>query len=90
MDRRLKTASHLERMVLHEMRSHAICNGISAVTVRETADGRGWEVVDLYGPGGVVPDRCRDICIAAADELRKHYDLMPENQLVPDDDLRMD
>jgi hypothetical protein len=89
MDRRLKTASHLERMVLMEMRRHAICDGVSAVTVRE-AEGGGWEVADLYGPGGVVPAPCREICAAAAEELRQHYDLLPESQLAPDDDLRLD
>ena len=90
MNRRLKTASHLERMVLLEMRRHAICDGMSAVTVRETADGRSWEVADLHAPGGVVPGPCRDICAAVAQELRQHYDLLPESQLVPDHDLRMD
>jgi hypothetical protein len=90
MDKRLKTASHLERMILMEMRRHAICDGISAVTVRETADGQGWEVADVYGPGGVVSPACREICAAAAAELRRHYDLLSEDQLVPDDDLRSD
>jgi len=87
MNRRLKTASHLERMVLLELRRHALCNGISAVTVRATADGESWEVADIYGPGGAVPAACRDVCKTAADELRKLYDLLPENQLAPDFDL---
>ena len=89
MDRRLKTASHLERMILVELRRHAVCDAISAVTVRETADGKGWEVTDMYAPGGAVPAACRDICSAAADELRQHYDILPESQLAPDDSLRM-
>jgi hypothetical protein len=89
MDRRQKTSSHLERMLLMEMRRYALCNAVSAVTVRETADGRSWEVVDIYGPGGVVPAPCREICAAAAAELRKHYDLLPDSQLAPDDDLRL-
>ena len=90
MDRRLKTASHLERMLLLELRRHAICAGISAVTVRETADGRSWDVTDLHAPGGgMVAQTCRDICAAAAEELRQHYDLLPESNLVPDDDLRL-
>jgi uncharacterized protein with von Willebrand factor type A (vWA) domain len=90
VDRRLKTASHLERMVLQDMRRHAICDGVSAVTVRETPNGKGWDVVDLYAPGGAVSAACRDIARATADELRQHYDLLPESQLVPDHDLRMD
>jgi hypothetical protein len=90
MDKRLKTASHLERMILMEMRRHSICNGISAITVRATADGTGWEVVDLYAPGGMVPAACREICISAQAELRRDYDLLPEHHLAPDDDLRAD
>ena len=90
MNRRLKTASHLERMVLQELRRHAICGGVSAVTVQETPDGQSWEVVDLYAPGGVVSPACRDIALAAAEELRLDYDLLPESQLIPDYDLRME
>jgi hypothetical protein len=89
MDRRLKTASHLERMLLIEMRRHAICNAVSAVTVRPTADGSSWEVSDLHAPGGTIAATCRDICTAAAAQLRRDYDLLPEDQLVPDDDLRL-
>lgn len=89
MDRRLKTAAHLERMILIEMRRHAICDGISAVTVRELADGKGWEVTDIHSPGGAVSGACRDICLAAAAELRDHYDILPERDLAPDDELRM-
>ena len=89
MNRRLKTASHLERMVLEEMRRHAICDGVSAVTVQEAAGARNWEVADLYAPGGVVSGACRDIALAAAGNLRQDYDLLPESQLVPDYDLRM-
>ena len=88
MNRRQKTASHLERMVLTDMRRYALCNGVSAVTVRPTADGS-WEVAELYGPGGTVPDACREIGLAAAAALRQEYDLLPESQLVPDDDLRL-
>jgi hypothetical protein len=87
MNGRLKTATHLERMVLTEMRRHALCAAISAVTVRSTADGASWEIADIYAPGGSVPPPCRELCLAAARELRKHYDLLPEGQLVPDDDL---
>jgi hypothetical protein len=88
MNRRQKTASHLERMVLTDMRRYALCNGVSAVTVRPTADGVGWEVADFYAPGGV-PAACREIGLAAAEALREHYDLLPDSQLAPDDDLRL-
>ena len=90
LNRRLKTAAHLERMVLQELRRHALCGGVSAVTVAESPDGQGWEVADLYVPGGVVPGACRDIALAAAEELRQQYDLLPDSQLVPDYDLRME
>jgi bacterioferritin-associated ferredoxin len=88
MNRRQKTASHLERMVLTDMRRYALCNGVSAVTVRATADGESWEVADFYAPGGV-PTACREIGLAAAEALRQDYDLLPESQLAPDDDLRL-
>jgi hypothetical protein len=89
MNRRQKTASHLERMVLTHMRRHALCNSVSAVTVRPTADGVGWEVANVYAPGGTVSAACREIGLAAAEALRQDYDLLPESQLGPDDDLRM-
>jgi hypothetical protein len=89
MNRRLKTASHLERLLLLELRRYAICDGITAVTVRESADGRSWEVANIHAPGGTAPPACREICAALVDELRKNYDLLPENQLVPDDGLRL-
>ena len=89
MNRRLKTTAHLERMVLQELRRHALCGGVSAVTVAETPDGQGWEIADLYAPGGTVSAACRGIALAAAEELRRHYDLLPESQLVPDHDLRL-
>jgi hypothetical protein len=89
MNRRQKTASHLERMVLTDMRRHALCDGVSAVTVRPTADGASWEVAAFYAPGGAVPAVCREIGLAAAETLRREYDLLPESQLAPDDDLRL-
>lgn len=89
MDRRLKTAQHLERMIRVEMRRHAICDGVSAVTVSELADGKGWEVTDIHAPGGAVSAACRDICLAAAAALRERYDILPERDLAPDDDLRL-
>ena len=89
MNRRQKTASHLERMVLTDMRRYARCSGVSAVTVRATADGVGWEIAAFYAPGGAVSAACREIGLAAAEALREHYDLLPESQLGPDDDLRL-
>lgn len=88
MDRRLKTASHLERMILHELRRHALCDAVTGATVRPAADEAGWELADLYAPGGAVPAACRDICAHIVEELRRNYDLLPESYLVPDDDLR--
>ncbi|HEY7299776.1 MAG TPA: hypothetical protein VH684_17860 [Xanthobacteraceae bacterium] len=89
MNRRLKTASHLERLLLLELRRYALCDGITAVTVGESADGRSWEVTDIHAPGGTAPAACREICAGLADQLRQNYDLLPESQLVPDDDLRL-
>jgi hypothetical protein len=74
-------------MVLTDMRRFALCNGVSAVTVQATADGKSWEIADFYGPGGTVPAACREIGLAAAEALRKDYDLIPDSQLAPDDDL---
>jgi hypothetical protein len=89
MHRRLKTASHLERMILMEMRQHAVCHGVSAVTVSELADSKGWEVADIHAPGGTASPACREVCAAIAERLRQHYDILPERDLAPDDDLRM-
>jgi hypothetical protein len=89
MDRRLKTAQHLERMILTEMRRHAICDSVQAITVRELADHKGWEVSDIHSPGGTVSPACRDVCMATADALREQYDILPERDLTPDDDLRL-
>lgn len=90
LDPKRKTSSHLERMILSELRRHSICAGISGITVRPTADGKSWEVADIYAPGGgAVPPICREICLSAAEELRQRFDLLPESELVPDDDLRI-
>ena len=89
MTPRQKTAAHLERMILMELRRCATCTAVSAVTVRATADGKSWEVADLYAPGGVVSPPCRDIAAAAADALRPRYDLLSEDELAPDDELRL-
>ena len=71
MDRRLKTAPELERMIMVEMQRHAICAGVQALTVRAMADGTSWEIADIRVPGGVVPAACRDICETAAADLRE-------------------
>jgi hypothetical protein len=89
MDRRLKTASHLERMIMIEMRRHAICDGVSAVTVSELPDGKSWEVTDIHAPGGAVSPACREICLGVAARLAEQYDILPERDLAPDDDLRL-
>jgi hypothetical protein len=88
VDPRQKTSSHLERMILSELRRHALCASVAAITVRATADGHGWEIADIQAPGGV-SRACRAIALAAADELRQRYDLLPERDLAPDDELRM-
>jgi hypothetical protein len=89
MDKRLKTAPELERMIMVEMRRHAICAGVQALTVRATADRTSWEVADIRVPGNAVPAACREICDNAAADLRARYDLLSEDQLTPDYDLSM-
>jgi len=89
MDKRLKTAPELERMIMVEMQRHSICAGLRAITVRATPDGKSWEVADVGMPGGNVPAPCRDICETAAGQLRERYDLLSEDQLEPDYDLSM-
>jgi hypothetical protein len=89
MDKRLKTAPELERMIMVEMRRHAICTGVQALTVRPTADRASWEVADIRVPGNIVPAACKEICETAAAELRERYDLLSEDQLTPDYDLSM-
>jgi hypothetical protein len=89
MDKRLKTAPELERMIMVEMQRHSICVAIRAITVRPTADAKSWEVADISMPGDAVPPACRDICETAAAELRERYDLLSEDQLEPDYDLSM-
>ena len=89
MDKRLKTAPELERMIMVEMRRHAICAGVQALTVRPTADRASWQVADIRVPGNIVPAACKEICETAAAELRERYDLLSEDQLTPDYDLSM-
>jgi hypothetical protein len=78
MARTLKTAPELERYILNELRSCAACNGIIAVTVSETARAGGWELSHINALGGTVPATCADLCAAAVERLREHYDLVTE------------
>jgi hypothetical protein len=80
MSKRLKTAPELERLILVEMRRHAICAGLVAVTVREVAGASqsNWEVAHLNALGGEVPAPCRSLCMAAAARLQQEYELLPE------------
>ncbi len=78
--RRLKTAPELERMILLEMRRHAVCSGVAAVTVGEASDraGTNWEVAHINGLGGSVPAPCREICMAVAAKLQQEFELLPQ------------
>ena len=75
----LRTAPELERLILNELAKAAICNAISAVTIGPVA-GRAdfnWELVNIYLPGGGTPPQvCVDICAAAVEVLREQYDLL--------------
>ena len=80
MAKQLKTAPELERLILIEMRRHAICAGVTAVTVREVS-GVGhanWEVAHLNAPGGAVPPPCQSLCETVVAKLRQEYELLPE------------
>ena len=83
MAKRLKTAPELERLILLEMRRHAVCAGVVAVTVRETSDRAetNWAVAHINALGGAVPAPCRSICTAAAAKLQQEYELLPEFEL---------
>jgi hypothetical protein len=78
--KRLKTAPELERLILLEMRRHAVCAGVAAVTVRESREtaGTNWEVVHVNAHGGSVPAPCREICITAVARLQEQFELLPE------------
>lgn len=80
MAKRLKTAPELERLILIEIRRHAVCAGVAAVTVREVAGGAlsNWEVAHLNALGGAVPPPCRNLCAATVAKLQQDYELMPE------------
>jgi hypothetical protein len=74
----LKTAPELERLILTEIRRHAVCAGITAVTVEET-DGEGegnWDVADIHAQGGLAPPACHDLCTAAIEQLRQQFALL--------------
>jgi hypothetical protein len=83
MAKRLKTAPELERLILLEMRRHAVCAGVAAVTVCETSDRAetNWAVAHINALGGVVPAPCQRICTAAAAKLQQEYELLPEFEL---------
>jgi hypothetical protein len=83
MAKRLKTAPELERLILLEMRRHAVCAGVAAVTVRETFDraGTNWAVDHVNAPGGAVPAPCQSICLATVARLQQEYELLPEFEL---------
>jgi hypothetical protein len=78
--KQLKTAPELERLILNEMRSHAICAGIAAVTVRENSAqaGTNWQVAHINARGGDVPPACRNICMSIAARLQEEFELVPE------------
>jgi hypothetical protein len=79
MPKRLKTAPELERLVLLEMQRHAVCAGVAAVTVRESAEtaGTNWEVAHINARGSV-PAPCPEVCQAAVEALRQEFELLPE------------
>lgn len=83
MSKRLKTAPELERLILVEMRRHAICAALAAVTVREVAGAAQstWEVAHLNALGGEVPAACRSLCLATVAQLQQEYELLPEFEL---------
>jgi hypothetical protein len=83
MAKQLKTAPELERLILLEMRRHAVCAGVAAVTVRETTDrtGTNWTVAHINALGGAVPAPCQSICLAAVAKLQQDYELLPEFEL---------
>jgi hypothetical protein len=83
MAKRLKTAPELERLILLEMRRHAVCAGIAAVTVRESSDraGTNWAIAHVNALGGAVPAPCQSLCTTAVAKLQQEYELLPEFEL---------
>jgi hypothetical protein len=59
-------------LILLEMRRHAVCAGIAAVTVRESSDraGTNWTIAHINALGGAVPPPCQSL-----------YELLPEFEL---------
>jgi hypothetical protein len=78
--KRLKTAPELERMILIEMRRHAVCAGVAAVTVREASSqaGTNWEVGHINALGGNLPRACESVCASIVATLQREFDLLPE------------
>jgi hypothetical protein len=79
-EKRLKTAPELERMILIQMRRHAVCASIAAVTVRETSAhaGTNWEVGHVNALGGRVPPACESVCAQIVAGLQEEFELLPE------------
>ncbi|MCC6888999.1 MAG: hypothetical protein IT536_10740 [Hyphomicrobiales bacterium] len=79
MNKTLKTAPELERLILNELRRCAACTGIAAVTVSPAArPDANWEVSHVAAAGGTVPPACAELCDEAAFLLRQRYDLVVE------------
>jgi hypothetical protein len=87
-----KTAPELERLILMAIQRHAVCAGISAVTVREIEAGAApagcnWDIADIYVPGGLVPAPCREACADAVAALQRDYELLPFHKLELEEDF---
>lgn len=77
----VRTAPELERLVLNELASAAICTSVAAVTVTPLADhsDTNWEVSHINVPGGgMAPRVCIELCFVAVGKLRQDYDLLLE------------
>ena len=85
MSKRNKTAPELEMLILQVMQTHAVCQGVNAVTVVERpgadAGKSNWEVSHVFVAGGPVPPAAQQICEDAVASLREEYDLMTEYEL---------
>jgi hypothetical protein len=77
----VRTAPELERLILNELATAAICTCVTAVTIAPVANrpDTNWELTHINVPGGgAVPRVCVDICAAAVERLRAEYDLLLE------------
>jgi hypothetical protein len=77
----VRTAPELERLILNELATAAICTGVTAVTVTPLANHpeTNWEVSHINVPGGgTAPRVCIELCAAAVARLREEYDLLLE------------